>query len=177
MPFFLSVPNSRRSASTAPDVTKQAFRVSTIQSPSFRSFQLIQQTSFRLQAAFDPRVLSAVCFFATDIHSGTLGKGGDDSLKRVQAGELTGKGELVVRTHGAPFDALPQELNRCRIFTDDIRKAGKTVLPVLSFASVMSYSQDTHVPRAGRDLIRSTLEDACVSVSVRSSTFFSTYCR
>lgn len=50
------------------------------------------------QAAFDPRVLSAVCFFATDIHSATLGKGGDDSLTRVQAGELTGKGELVVRT-------------------------------------------------------------------------------
>ncbi len=50
------------------------------------------------QAAFDPRVLSAVCFFATDIHSATLGKGGDDSLARVQAGELTGKGELVVRS-------------------------------------------------------------------------------
>jgi len=50
------------------------------------------------RAAFDPRVLSAVCFFATDIHSATLGQGGDDSLARVQAGELTGKGELVVRS-------------------------------------------------------------------------------
>ncbi|KAI0307823.1 dienelactone hydrolase [Multifurca ochricompacta] len=78
-----------------------------------------------LLAAFDPRVLSTVCFFATDIHSATLGKGGDDSLKRVQAGELTAKGELVM------------------IF-------GK---------------QDTHVPRAGRDLIRKTLEDASVPVS------------
>ncbi|KAI9508762.1 dienelactone hydrolase [Russula earlei] len=77
------------------------------------------------RAAFDPRVLSAVCFFATDIHSATLGKGGDDSLKRVRAGELTGKGELVM------------------IF-------GK---------------QDTHVPRAGRDVIRQTLEDASVPVS------------
>jgi hypothetical protein len=48
------------------------------------------------QAAFDLRVLSAVCFFATDIHGATLGKGGDDSLARVRAGELTGKGELVV---------------------------------------------------------------------------------
>ncbi|KAI0304866.1 dienelactone hydrolase [Russula brevipes] len=76
-------------------------------------------------AAFDPRVLSAVCFFATDIHGATLGKGGDNSLARVQAGELTGKGELVM------------------IF-------GK---------------QDTHVPRAGRDLIRKTLEDANVLVS------------
>ncbi|KAI9460858.1 dienelactone hydrolase [Lactarius psammicola] len=76
-------------------------------------------------AAFDPRVLSAVCFFATDIHSATLGRGGDDSLARVQAGKFTGKGELVM------------------IF-------GK---------------QDTHVPRAGRDIIRKVLEDANIPVS------------
>jgi hypothetical protein len=56
------------------------------------------------RAAFDPRVLSAVCFFATDIHSATLGKGGDDSLERVRAGALS-HAELVmifgkqVRTH------------------------------------------------------------------------------
>jgi hypothetical protein len=49
------------------------------------------------RAAFDRRVLSTVCFFATDIHSATLGAGGDDSLARVHAGELAGKGELVVR--------------------------------------------------------------------------------
>ncbi|KAH9064198.1 dienelactone hydrolase [Lactarius vividus] len=47
-------------------------------------------------AAFDPRVLSTVCFFATDIHSATLGRGGDDSLARVQAGGLTGRSELVM---------------------------------------------------------------------------------
>ncbi|KAI0793459.1 dienelactone hydrolase [Abortiporus biennis] len=77
------------------------------------------------RAAFDKRVLSTVCFFATDIHSASLGKGKDDSLIRVKKGELTGKGELVM------------------IF-------GK---------------QDTHVPRAGRDLIRATLEDANVPLS------------
>ncbi|RPD82601.1 dienelactone hydrolase [Lentinus tigrinus ALCF2SS1-7] len=78
------------------------------------------------RAAFDRRVLSSVCFFATDIHSATLGKGkNDDSLVRVRNGDLTGKGELVM------------------IF-------GK---------------QDTHVPRAGRDLIRKTLEDANVPTS------------
>ncbi|KAJ7837564.1 dienelactone hydrolase [Mycena olivaceomarginata] len=77
------------------------------------------------RAAFDPRVLATVCFFATDVHSATLGKGGDDSLARVRKGDLAGKGELVM------------------IF-------GK---------------QDTHVPRAGRDVIRSTLEDANVPVS------------
>jgi len=78
------------------------------------------------RAAFDTRVLASVCFFATDIHSASLGKGKpDDTLTKVRNGELTGKGEVVM------------------IF-------GK---------------QDTHVPRAGRDLIRSTLEDANIFVS------------
>jgi carboxymethylenebutenolidase len=79
------------------------------------------------RAAFDPRVLASVCFFATDIHSKTLGKGkNDDSLARVERGDLSdGHTELVL------------------IF-------GK---------------QDTHVPRAGRDLIRKTLEDANVTFS------------
>ncbi|KAH9835598.1 dienelactone hydrolase [Rhodofomes roseus] len=77
------------------------------------------------RAAFDPRILSSVCWFATDVHSATLGKGkNDDSLVRVRNGDLTGK-ELVM------------------VF-------GK---------------QDTHVPRAGRDFIRKTLEDANVTVS------------
>ncbi|KNZ71403.1 Putative carboxymethylenebutenolidase [Termitomyces sp. J132] len=75
------------------------------------------------RAAFDPRILASVCFFATDIHSASLGKGkSDDTLIRVREGDLSEKGELV-------------EI------------------------------QDTHVPRAGRDLIRSVLEDACVPVS------------
>ncbi|ELU43121.1 dienelactone hydrolase [Rhizoctonia solani AG-1 IA] len=80
------------------------------------------------QAAFDPRVLASVCFFATDVHSRTLGKGkNDDSLARVERGDLSdGRTELVM------------------IF-------GK---------------QDTHVPRAGRDLIRKTLEDSNVIFSV-----------
>jgi len=37
-------------------------------------------------------VSAAVCYFATDIHSKTLGAGGDDSLERT--GEITG--ELVM---------------------------------------------------------------------------------
>jgi carboxymethylenebutenolidase len=78
------------------------------------------------RAAFDARVLASVCFFATDIHGASLGKGkNDDTLIKVRNGDLTGKGELVM------------------IF-------GK---------------QDTHVPRNGRDLIRTTLEDANVPVS------------
>ncbi|KAF2769047.1 alpha/beta-hydrolase [Teratosphaeria nubilosa] len=74
------------------------------------------------RAALDPRVQAAVCYFATDIHSATLGKGGcDDSLTR--AGEI--RGELAM------------------IF-------GK---------------KDTHVPPAGRDLIRKTLHEAGVTFS------------
>lgn len=45
------------------------------------------------RAAFDPRVAAAVCYFATDIHSRTLGDGkNDDSLART--GEI--KGELIM---------------------------------------------------------------------------------
>jgi len=44
------------------------------------------------RCALDKRVSAAVCFFATDIHSKTLGAGGDDSLERT--GEI--EGELVM---------------------------------------------------------------------------------
>lgn len=45
------------------------------------------------RAALDPRVRAAVCYFATDLHSRSLGQGQlDDSLAR--AGEITG--ELVM---------------------------------------------------------------------------------
>lgn len=67
-------------------------------------------------------MLASVCYFATDIHSETLGKGkNSDSLKRIP--EI--QGEVVM------------------IF-------GK---------------QDNHVPRAGRDLIRKTLEDADITTT------------
>jgi carboxymethylenebutenolidase len=46
-----------------------------------------------LRCAFDPRVVASVCYFATDVHSATLGEGmNDDSLKRMS--EI--KGELVM---------------------------------------------------------------------------------
>jgi carboxymethylenebutenolidase len=44
------------------------------------------------RAAMNPQVRATVCFYATDIHTGSLGKGkSDDSLAR--AGEI--KGELL----------------------------------------------------------------------------------
>lgn len=42
-------------------------------------------------------------------------------------------------------------------------------LSLIAFSDARIIRQDTHVPRAGRDLIRKILEDASVSVSVRSS--------
>jgi len=44
------------------------------------------------RCAFDPRVRAAACFYATDLHKGTLGQGGDDSL--VRAREV--QGELMM---------------------------------------------------------------------------------
>lgn len=41
------------------------------------------------RCAFDARVRAAACFYATDLHQGSLGLGGDDSLAR--AGEIAGE--------------------------------------------------------------------------------------
>ncbi|WVQ95597.1 hypothetical protein IAU59_002694 [Kwoniella sp. CBS 9459] len=47
--------------------------------------------------AFDPRVLATFCYFATDVHSATLGKGkSDDTLIKIQKGDLTNKGEVTM---------------------------------------------------------------------------------
>lgn len=46
------------------------------------------------RCALDKRVVASVCYFATDIHSRSLGEGGkDDSLER--AGEIGGEMVLV----------------------------------------------------------------------------------
>ncbi|RDW68286.1 alpha hydrolase-18 [Coleophoma crateriformis] len=56
------------------------------------------------RCALDPRVSAAVTYFATDLHSGTLGAGGDDSLAR--AGDI--KGELAL-IHGTLDNHVPPE--------------------------------------------------------------------
>lgn len=45
------------------------------------------------RCAFDRRVKAAACFYATDLHKGSLGQGGDDSLAR--AGDIAGELILV----------------------------------------------------------------------------------
>jgi carboxymethylenebutenolidase len=50
--------------------------------------------SFR--AAMSPRVLAAACFYATDIHTDTLGRGKkSDSLARVRAGDIRGEVAMI----------------------------------------------------------------------------------
>jgi len=45
------------------------------------------------RCAFDRRVRAAACFYATDLHQGSLGLGGDDSLGRAQ--DITGELMMV----------------------------------------------------------------------------------
>lgn len=47
------------------------------------------------RAAFDKRVRASVCYFATDIHAGSLGQGGDDSLQRASNGEIRGETVMI----------------------------------------------------------------------------------
>ncbi|KAI4242820.1 MAG: hypothetical protein L6R42_010907, partial [Xanthoria sp. 1 TBL-2021] len=55
------------------------------------------------RAAFDKRVAAAVCYFATDIHSHSLGEGKkDNSLER--AGEIMGE---LVMIHGKSDPHVP----------------------------------------------------------------------
>jgi len=77
-------------------------------------------------------VLSTVCFFATDIHSATLGEGKqDDTLKRVKNGELDGKGELVM-IFGKQDTHVPREGR------DLIRKTLEDVGASISFLEVQA---------------------------------------
>lgn len=91
------------------------------------------------RAALDPRVKGTIAYFATDIHSHSLGAGmNDDSLQRTK--EI--KGELVMVSDLCRREKVALT-KRLQIF-------GK---------------KDTHIPPAGCDLIRKTLHDADISFS------------
>ncbi len=62
------------------------------------------------RAAMNPEVLAGACFYATDIHKGSLGLGGDDSLAR--AGEI--RGEMLM-IWGRQDPHVPAE-GRARIY-------------------------------------------------------------
>lgn len=55
-----------------------------------------------------PTLSTGVCFFATDIHSGSLGKGGSDTIERVKRGDL-GDTEMVM-IFGKQDNHVPAEV-------------------------------------------------------------------
>ena len=61
------------------------------------------------RAGLDERVAASACFYATDLHQGSLGQGGDDSLARV--GDI--QGELLM-VFGRQDPHVPEE-GRARI--------------------------------------------------------------
>ena len=100
------------------------------------------------RCAFDRRVAASVCYFATDIHSRSLGKGKeDDSLLR--CGEI--QGEVVMIFGKSEFCCLPFS----HLADWGVRCADVCVCS----------PEDTHVPPAGRDLIRQALHEKGVVFS------------
>ncbi|KAF9453769.1 dienelactone hydrolase [Macrolepiota fuliginosa MF-IS2] len=93
------------------------------------------------RAAFDRRVLASVCFFATDIHSATLGKGkSDDTLIKVRNGDLTDKAEVVM-IFGKQDTHVPREGR------DLIRKTLEDAGVITSFLEVQAqhaFIRDEH---------------------------------
>ena len=69
-----------------------------------------------LRTLFVPGVCAAVCFFPTDVHQGSLGDGGDDSLDRIKGGALCErKGEKEVTMLFGRQDGHVPEAGRAAI--------------------------------------------------------------
>ena len=111
------------------------------------------------RCAFDNRVAAAVCYFATDIHSHSLGQGkNDDSLDR--AGDI--KSELVmVRVFFFLFFFFSPPSPLHFESHDEI----KTLTHVGTIRIQIFGKKDSHVPPEGRDLIRKTLHEKGVLFS------------
>lgn len=73
-----------------------------------------------LRAAFNPAVSAAICLYATDIHGGTLGAGGnDDSLARM--GELRGEALFIWGRQDPHIPFAGREVIRARLEAVDAR--------------------------------------------------------
>ena len=99
------------------------------------------------RCALDKRVAAAVCYFATDIHSPSLGEGmKGDSLERT--GEI--RGELVMVSS---------------MYSTD-RRMGEEFGRLTSIRCEQIFGKkDNHVPPEGRDLIRKNLHEKGVCFS------------
>ena len=131
------------------------------------------------RCAFDARVAAAVCYFATDIHSRTLGEGQmDDSLERT--GEIGG--EVVMVCRGGAFHYFYSYFTRFwwfLILVFGFWFFGIAILfyfilficwdddgKILTFIPLQIFGKkDNHVPPQGRDLIRRTLHEKGVVCS------------
>jgi carboxymethylenebutenolidase len=104
------------------------------------------------RAAFDPRVRGAACFYATDLHKGSLGLGGDDSLAR--AGDVTGelmmvwgrqdphvpdegRAQIQARLREAQRNFTWHELNAAHAFLRDEGPRYDPALALLSYRLVL----------------------------------------
>lgn len=146
------------------------------------------------RCALDARVAAAVCYFATDMHSRTLGArvagegggGGDDSLER--AGEIRGE-VVMVRVLVSNSFILSYRSNLIlsyhSLLSTVTNERTNERMNEPSFSSSFSFpplippstqqltnpptqifgKSDPHVPPQGRDLIRATLHDAAVCFS------------
>jgi len=104
------------------------------------------------RCAFDERVRAAACFYATDLHQGSLGLGGDDSLARAGAiqGELLmawgrqdphvpveGRAKIQARLHEANRRFTWHEFNAAHAFLRDEGPRYDPALALLSYRLVL----------------------------------------
>jgi carboxymethylenebutenolidase len=104
------------------------------------------------RCALDPRVRGAACFYATDLHQGTLGRGGDDSLSRADeiSGELLmvwgqqdphvpdeGRTKIQGRLREARRHFTWHELNAAHAFLRDEGPRYDPALALLSYRLVL----------------------------------------
>ncbi|MDF3070234.1 MAG: dienelactone hydrolase family protein [Polyangiaceae bacterium] len=104
------------------------------------------------RAAFDARVRGAACFYATDLHKGSLGLGGDDSLARAAdvTGELMmvwgrqdphvpdeGRAKIHARLREAQRNFTWHELNAAHAFLRDEGPRYDPALALLSYRLVL----------------------------------------
>jgi carboxymethylenebutenolidase len=108
------------------------------------------------RCALDPRVRRAACFYATDLHKGTLGLGGDDSLARAEeiSGELLmvwgrqdphvpeeGRAKIQARLREAKRHFTWHEFNAAHAFLRDEGARYDPALALLSYRMMIDLFQ------------------------------------
>ena len=91
--------------------------------------RLTGKANWCCRCAFDSRIRATVCYFATDIHSHTLGEGkNDDSLQRVK--DI--KGELIMVRWTTFIDSLCSTFDKLTIDaqTDSANRSSAKKIPM-----------------------------------------------